>query len=657
MRKFISSLSIKNKLFLSIIILLVPIFFLLGLVITTQNRAISFGEKEIKGVIYNRVIFDALIKIAQLQREGQNNRAKILEVKEKVQSIYNLYGKILEAELPQQDLIDAINQFSEADFEHFQTEIKNKLLAMNYHIGDLSNLILDPDLDSYYLMDLTLLKFPKLVDTLVRLKSRQALEKQSYSNFLEQLLLITSETQNSFRLAFKYNANLKLELQRESEQFFSEIHLLHKSLSTARENQVEIDNLFSASLKSIANLYELTSRLQEQLLEKRIRGFQREQYFYIFITLLILVISILLQRFIVNDIIKSLEESVSNFKIMASGDLRVRYSLNREDEIGSMGQIINEFLNNIVAILKRIQNLAQENHEIAGKVKAIANLLARLSTSQASGVEESSSALTEVSSTFARISDSIDLEAKDISEIGKVSKSIQETNRALGKKIHELSIISQNSAKEAEKSQGAILSTTKSMQEVRKVSGEISKMLMIIRDISKQTHLLALNASIEAARAGDFGKGFAVVADEISKLAEKTSLSVSQIKGLIEATDTAISSSSQSVEDAVKVLKQVAGSIETISKKISELKESIARQEEDISIIDKAYADIQRLSIEINQSALEERKAIEQISSVMTGMSNESQEIAKNAQELLEISSKLKLFSDNLLNDVGKFAI
>ncbi|MCX7998565.1 MAG: methyl-accepting chemotaxis protein [Leptospiraceae bacterium] len=653
MRDYISNLSIKKKLFLSILVLLIPLVFLFILAINTQNRAIRFGKKEIDGVIYNRVIFDALIKTFQLKKNAQGIRLKLSEIREQVQNIYNLYGKSLEAELAQQELLDSIHQFSESDFEKSQTELKTKLLAMNYHIGDLSNLILDPDLDSYYLMDLTLLKFPKIMDVFFQIQTQLSSEKPNLVNLQEQLLIAITEAENSFRLAFKYNPNLKLELQKESENFFTEFHLLHTNLLS----KIEVKETLFSNLKILANLYERTSQSQEKLLELRVQGFQREQYFSIFITFIIIFISLALQRFIASDIIRSLENSVKNFQIMASGDLRVRYADHRKDEIGNMGQSVNEFLKNIAAILKRIQLAAQENHETAEKVKKIANVLAQLSTSQTMGVKESSSALTEVSATFANISKSIDSEAKDISEIGKVSKSIQETNRFLANKIHELSIISQNSAREAEKSQGAILSTTKSMQEVRKVSGEISKMLMIIRDISKQTHLLALNASIEAARAGDFGKGFAVVADEISKLAEKTSLSVSQIKGLIEATDNAISISSQSVEEAVKVLKQVAGSIETISKKISELKDSIAKQENDISIIDKAYADIQRLSLEINQSATEERKAIEQISGVVNGMSQESQEMAKNSQELSEISSKLKHFSETLQTDVNKFVI
>lgn len=653
MREFISNLSIKKKLFLSILVLLIPLVFLFILAINTQNRAIRFGKKEIDGVIYNRVIFDALIKTFQLKKNAQSIRLKLSEIREQVQNIFNLYGKSLEAELAQQELLDSIHQFSESEFEKSQTELKTKLLAMNYHIGDLSNLILDPDLDSYYLMDLTLLKFPKIMDVFFQIQTQLSSEKPNLVNLQEQLLIAITEAENSFRLAFKYNPNLKLELQKESENFFTEIHLLHKNLS----NDLQIQDNLISNTKSLGTLYEITSRSQEKLLEIRVQGFQREQYFSILITFIIIILALALQQFITSDIIHSLEDSVKKFHVMASGDLRIRYSDSRKDEIGSMGQSINEFLKNVVAILKRIQVSAQENQETAEKVKNIASILAQLSTSQAAGVEESSAALTEVSSTFANISESIELEAKDIAEIGKVSQSIQETNRSLANKIHELSLISQNSSREAEKSQGAILSTTKSMQEVRKVSGEISKMLMIIRDISKQTHLLALNASIEAARAGDFGKGFAVVADEISKLAEKTSLSVSQIKGLIEATDSAISTSSQSVEDAVRVLKQVAGSIETISKKILELKDSIAKQENDISIIDKAYADIQRLSLEINQSANEERKAIEQISSVVNGMSNESQEMARNSQELSEISARLKHFSDTLQTDVNKFAI
>lgn len=657
MKQFVSNLSIKKKLFLSILVLLIPLLFLLALVINTQNRAIRFGQKEIIGVLYNRVIFSSLIKILQLQKQDTNSKLRILEIKEEVLSIFNKYGKALEAELMQQELLDAINQFSEANFEKTLSEIKNKLLSFNYHVGDLSNLILDPDLDSYYLMDLTLLKFPKIADILYGIKLQFQDNAFKLSNFSEQLLLAIKDAETSLHLALKYNPKLKLELQQESEKFFADLYFLQKTILIENNYKQNLAAQIELNIKQLESFYFNVSKAQEHLLERRVQSFQTEQHLSILVTFVIIIISLLIQRFFINDIIQAIQTSVQSFNIMAQGDLRVRIPQQRKDEIGSMGESINAFLENITSILKKVQNASNENDQISEKIKAVANTLAQLSTSQAAGVEESSAALQEVVSTFDSISNSIERETKNISEIGKISFNIQQGNKLLSQKIQELSSLSQNSAKEAENSQGAILSTTNSMQEVKKVAAEISKMLMIIRDISKQTHLLALNASIEAARAGDFGKGFAVVADEISKLAEKTSLSVSQIKGLIEDTDAAISTSALSVEESVKVLKQVSGSINTISQKILDLKNAILKQQNDITVIDTAYSDVQRLSSEINLSTKQEKLAVEQISSVVDNMANESQEIARNATELSEIAAKLKIFSENIKQEMNKFYI
>lgn len=657
MKQFVSNLSIKKKLFLSILVLLIPLLFLLALVINTQNRAIRFGQKEIIGVLYNRVIFSSLIKILQLQKQDTNSKLRILEIKEEVLSIFNKYGKALEAELMQQELLDAINQFSEANFEKTLSEIKNKLLSFNYHVGDLSNLILDPDLDSYYLMDLTLLKFPKIADILYGIKLQFQDNAFKLSNFSEQLLLAIKDAETSLHLALKYNPKLKLELQQESEKFFADLYFLQKTILIENNYKQNLAAQIELNIKQLESFYFNVSKAQEHLLERRVQSFQTEQHLSILVTFVIIIISLLIQRFFINDIIQAIQTSVQSFNIMAQGDLRVRIPQQRKDEIGSMSESINAFLENITSILKKVQNASNENDQISEKIKAVANTLAQLSTSQAAGVEESSAALQEVVSTFDSISNSIERETKNISEIGKISFNIQQGNKLLSQKIQELSSLSQNSAKEAENSQGAILSTTNSMQEVKKVAAEISKMLMIIRDISKQTHLLALNASIEAARAGDFGKGFAVVADEISKLAEKTSLSVSQIKGLIEDTDAAISTSALSVEESVKVLKQVSGSINTISQKILDLKNAILKQQNDITVIDTAYSDVQRLSSEINLSTKQEKLAVEQISSVVDNMANESQEIARNATELSEIAAKLKIFSENIKQEMNKFYI
>lgn len=655
-KSFISNLPIKKKLFVSILFLLIPLVFLFVLAIRTQNRAIRFGSKEISGVLYNRVVFRSLLKTFIILEKKENSL--ILDMKEELQKIYLEMGEDMQAEVPHQEVMENIQNLEKGDFQI--QKLVNSLMLLNNHVGDLSNLILDPDLDSYYLMDLTLLRFPKFLESLFYLLSELDNRNPNFQkiNFQQlQLELILKDIQTSFQLAYKYNPNLKLELQSEQENFLSGANNFKKTL----ENLNSPENIllaFKASLEmrdSMRTLYFKTSDSQKKLLEIRVSNFQREQLISILLTCLIIILVLFFQIQIIRNISEPLAHSIFQFEEMTKGNLKVKIEYSSRDEIGKLSESINNFISSTRNILTKIKVFSKENSETSEKLKQMSLELSRLASSQSASVEQSSASLNKISATFESISKSISLEAKNILEIGEVTHKIQTSNQGIERKIRLLSETSKKSGLNAEKSQGTILETTQSMEEIKKVSSEISKMLMIIRDISKQTHLLALNASIEAARAGEFGKGFLVVADEISKLAEKTSHSVAQIRNLVEATNEAIAKGARSVENSVQVLKEVIGNIHNISKGILDLEKEINEQQSDISIIDKAYKDITNISSNINQSAKEEKIAIQQVSQSIINISDESHFISQNSNQLSEISTQLLEISVELKKEIDKF--
>jgi len=655
-KSFISNLPIKKKLFVSILFLLIPLVFLFVLAIRTQNRAIRFGSKEISGVLYNRVVFRSLLKTFIILEKKENSL--ILDMKEELQKIYLEMGEDMQAEVPHQEVMENIQNLEKGDFQI--QKLVNSLMLLNNHVGDLSNLILDPDLDSYYLMDLTLLRFPKFLESLFYLLSELDNRNPNFQkiNFQQlQLELILKDIQTSFQLAYKYNPNLKLELQSEQENFLSGANNFKKTL----ENLNSPENIllaFKASLEmrdSMRTLYFKTSDSQKKLLEIRVSNFQREQLISILLTCLIIILVLFFQIQIIRNISEPLAHSIFQFEEMTKGNLKVKIEYSSRDEIGKLSESINNFISSTRNILTKIKVFSKENSETSEKLKQMSLELSRLASSQSASVEQSSASLNKISATFESVSKSISLEAKNILEIGEVTHKIQTSNQGIERKIRLLSETSKKSGLNAEKSQGTILETTQSMEEIKKVSSEISKMLMIIRDISKQTHLLALNASIEAARAGEFGKGFLVVADEISKLAEKTSHSVAQIRNLVEATNEAIAKGARSVENSVQVLKEVIGNIHNISKGILDLEKEINEQQSDISIIDKAYKDITNISSNINQSAKEEKIAIQQVSQSIINISDESHFISQNSNQLSEISTQLLEISVELKKEIDKF--
>jgi methyl-accepting chemotaxis protein len=669
---FFANISIRRKLFISIVCLLVPIFYLLTLTIITQNRAINFGNKEIVGVNYNSNVLQSIFILQNDFIGGKIEMLNLEKIERLVRTVEAKYSSELETKTEFEKFLHNLQDLQKKPQEgSLVLKLNSSLLELNYRSGDTSNLILDPDLDSYYLMDLTHLKIPRTLDTLI--KTYSALEKIPLDrNFTvaearllftlnAQLELTIQEINDSFYRAFQYNPELKLELDSSRKSIQSAGKTLIEHLHLRIEEKGSRDEVgFRKFLDLLSQLdisYRKTVLSQEKLLKIRVGNFQKEQIISIGIIICFLVITVFLQTIIIKTITIPIDIAKNKFNKMKDGDLQIRINYNGQDEIGILSHSIDEFMDSLSAILRIMQTLSNESSRISSEINRMANDLSRSSASQASGVEESSAALEEISATFDSISNSLNLEAKDILEIGKISKIITDSNAKVVKGITQLSETARRSATEAEKSQTTISQTIHSMEEIQKVTSEISKILMIIRDISKQTHLLALNASIEAERAGDQGRGFAVVAGEISKLAERTSSSVSQIKGLISSTESAITSGTKNVNLAINVLKEVTSQIHRINQDARDLNEEVGRQQNDISFIDKAYQELQEISHSINSSANEEKLAINQISSSIQEISSDSSKIATHSENLSGISSNMEKLSLELNKTINKFKL
>ncbi|MDX1957474.1 MAG: methyl-accepting chemotaxis protein [Leptospiraceae bacterium] len=678
MLNLVKNIKIRTKLYFSIGILLIPILGLLYLTITTQNRAINFGDKEVIGINYNLpviLLMNSVMRSKILFNDNwsdKETKLKFLKAdEEKIDAMHKKFGKILQTEKE----LDAFNS-SMLDFNQAKTtedslksisKVIDSLSKLNQIAGDTSNLILDPDLDSYYLMDATLLKLPSILLRLDKIFSLAISEKMSPSVDVRKELLLTlillSEdiklTKTSYELAIKYNKNLFGELNDETQTFFKDIESFQEltnetySKESTKEGFDKLQTKAISVLDSISKLYQLTAFSQRSLIEKRVNEFQLEQRFSLIIVILIILLAMILQRSIVHSIADPVENAVVKFESMASGKLNERIDYNSKDEIGKLSISIDKFMNNLSSIIRLIIDISEKNLDASKGMDKISKEISDSVNTQAAGSEETTAALEEISVTFDNIAASISREANDILEIGSLCRKIIDSNKIVSKQIETLAQISASSSNEAERSSGTVGKATASMEEIKRVTQEIGKILSIIREISKQTHLLSLNASIEASRAGEGGKGFAVVAEEISKLSEKTSQSVAQIKSLIDETETAISDGTESVSKAVEFLKSVTININRINSNAQEAKEEVATQEKSITLIDKSYSELTKISSEIGISATQEKKAIEQISLSMNSINDETQAIASNSNELAELSGKL-LELTMLLNKTNK---
>ncbi len=692
----IKNTKIKSRLFSTLLLLSIPLFCLFYLTLTTQNRAIEFGEKEIMGVKYNYILIDLiqtyrdslLLFHKNISDQDQSDFSKIkptiISIQKKEKDLYELnqeLGSTLETQnlfstllLEQDNFIKYKDAQNPYESQNSASKILELLISLNTHVGDTSNLILDPDLDSYYMMDITLIKIPILIQVSTQVEKiifESILLKQISQENLITLFTLYSQINatinqilNSYEVSYKYNPKLKTELESRKNVSLININKYQdelKAISNPTNKEINISklenftNIISNYNQSIKDLYSITSNSQMNLLRNRVSSFKMEQYISISLVLLITGLTVFIQYLIVFSITNPLQEAVTKFELLAKGNLKNRIEYDGKDEIGTLSNSINYFIDYLTNLLRIITNLTHQSKLIYGDISSMTNHLSESTMNQASSTEESAAALEEISSSFSKISLSIEKETNDIAEIGNITDNIANSILKASDSIQLLGTIVESSAKEIKKGEVIISKTVGSMNEIKSAADEIGKIILLITEISKQISLLALNASIEAARAGEHGRGFSVVADEISKLSLKTEDSVKHIRSLISSTNLSIKDGIQNVGNIVDVLKVIIEKINETNKTAQNVNKEISSQSININFISNSHNQLESLSSQIDLSAKEEQIAISQISQSMNRISTETQVISENLNLLKEASVKIVKLSDELAQTIGKF--
>ena len=204
---------------------------------------------------------------------------------------------------------------------------------------------------------------------------------------------------------------------------------------------------------------------------------------------------------------------------VAAGDMTVRYAVQSRDELGELGQVFNTTVAQIRELIERVGQTVAEVERQAGRVESVSGESNQTVSEQRSQIEQVATAMNQMSATAQAVATSAE------AAVGSAQSVNEETVSGRSLVVAQVGGI-QRLAEEIEQSVGVI-------NQLAGDSKAISQVLDVIKGIAEQTNLLALNAAIEAARAGEQGRGFAVVADEVRGLAQRTQQSTAEIEQMI----------------------------------------------------------------------------------------------------------------------------
>ena len=244
----------------------------------------------------------------------------------------------------------------------------------------------------------------------------------------------------------------------------------------------------------------------------------------------------LLSLWLVNrNLITPIKSLIEHIGRLSQGNFGQRVDTSRRDELGNLAVAANTLRDFLADTFTRLQRSTSELDSASGELNAIATLMAQGTAEQFSRTDQVATAMHEMSATAQQVASHA---ADAANAADDADHSAQQGSTVMQSTIQTITAMS-----------GEIANTAEVIRRLETDSGRIGKVLEVIRGIADQTNLLALNAAIEAARAGEAGRGFAVVADEVRTLAQRTAQSTAEIHQIIDTVQTGALNAVKAIEN------------------------------------------------------------------------------------------------------------
>jgi methyl-accepting chemotaxis protein len=394
--------------------------------------------------------------------------------------------------------------------------------------------------------------------------------------------------------------------------------------------QSHAKELYEPARDAINKLISLQEKEANKLFDESVQGFHTLRN----ISIGLIVLGALLGLGLGLSIIRGINASVSELRgVMANmgsnGDLTVRVKIHGNDEVGEAAVAFNGLIDGFASIIRQVNNNASAVSSSATSLSSASLQITQSSQAQSAAAASTAAAVEEITVSI----NSVAANTEDVRKLSAQSLSqTQQGNQSVSAMVGEIQTV-----------QNAVNKIAGSVKEFVESTRAIAGMTQQVKEIADQTNLLALNAAIEAARAGEQGRGFAVVADEVRKLAEKSAQSASEI-------DQVTNSLNKKSGDVEATVQQGLRSLQATQQQVGQVSEILTGAG---AAVEKASHGVNDIASSINEQSMASAEIARNVEKIAQMSEENHAAVNSNTDEIV----KLERLARELSGAVGRFKV
>jgi len=413
------------------------------------------------------------------------------------------------------------------------------------------------------------------------------------------------------------------------QQLESSVATYRSLLTTFRSNTGELATLREAMTVQARELDKVGDSMLKMQQALRDEDSSYAMRMMIAATFLALLVGILAAWLITRQIARPLQETLEAVERIANGDLTQTLQVNRRDELGVMQQGIQRMGSTLRELIGGIRDGVTQIASAAEELSAVTEQTSAGVNGQKVETDQVATAMQEMSATVQEVARN----ASDASQAASdADREAGQGDRVVAEAIAQI-----------ERLAAEVMRSTEAMTELQKESNKIGGVMDVIKAVAEQTNLLALNAAIEAARAGEAGRGFAVVADEVRGLAQRTQKSTEEIEVLVAG----LQKGTQQVATILHGSRELTDSSVALTRKAGDA----------LGVITRKVSNIQAMNLQIAAAAEQQGAVAEEISRSVVHVRDISEQTAEASEETAASSIELARLGNQLQMMVSHFRV